>query len=191
MPLKRLAPAVLLAALAATACNPQEPPVEPEGGINDPAGSPEPPAEEAAEEETGQAPSGGLSEPVDVGEGVTLTMVDLRREVAENGFNATTGEEGALPYAAWSLELTNNSPGPIEIGGQTSSCHVGDPLVEAEQPNLGASLNPPDMLAAEQTAAWDVDCWMGADESVLQYTVELYDAAMVPMYTATFSGEVP
>jgi len=189
MTLKRLAPAVLLAALAATACNPQEPPVDPQGGIGDPAA--ETPEETEVEDEAGQAPSGGLGEPVDVGEGVTLTMVDLRREVAENGFNATTGEEGALPYAAWSLELTNNSPGPIEIGGQTSSCHVGDPLTEAEQPNLGASLNPPDMLAAEQTAAWDVDCWMGEDESALQYTVELYDAAMVPMYTATFSGEVP
>lgn len=188
---RRLTPAaVLLAvALATTACNPAETPEpEPDGGINDPMAE-EP--EEAAVEETPQVPTGDLGSTVDVGEGVTLTMMDLRREVDPDGFNSTTGEEGALPYVAWSWELHNTSPVPIEIGGATSSCHVGDPLAEVEQPNLGASLNPPDMLDAGQTATWDADCWMGEDESALQYTMELYDAGMVPMYMATFAGEVP
>ncbi|MCY9786818.1 hypothetical protein KIK06_23325 [Nocardiopsis sp. EMB25] len=127
----------------------------------------------------------------DFGDGVTIAMVDLRREIAEDGFNSSTGEEGDLPYVAWSWELTNDTGAALPLGGTTVACFTGDPLAEAEQPHLGDSLNPPDMLADGQTATWDADCWMGEDETALQYTLDLYTPDSEPLYTVTFVGDVP
>lgn len=130
----------------------------------------------------------GLDEVHDYGDGVTIRMVDLRREVEEDGFNSVTGEEGALPYVAWRFEVANGSEGPVTLGPSMSSCFVGDPLVEVEEPVLGEAVNPPDVVAPGQTGSWDADCWMGEDESALQYTVEFSDAEFPPV---TFAGEVP
>ncbi|WP_433699111.1 hypothetical protein [Nocardiopsis sp. CA-288880] len=127
----------------------------------------------------------------DFGDGVTIAMVDLRREVAEDAYNPTTGEDGALPYVAWSWELTNGTGAPLQLGGMTGTCHVGDPLEEVEQPHLGQSLNPPDRLSSGQTATWEADCFMNEDETALQYTLELYDLDSVPLYSVTFAGDVP
>ncbi|QKW32497.1 hypothetical protein HUT17_05025 (plasmid) [Nocardiopsis flavescens] len=173
--------------LGGLGCATEEPIPEP-----DPAG-PTAPAEEEFYEEPAeqQALTAELGETVDFGDGVTLAMVDLRREIAEDGFNSITGEEGDLPYVAWQWELTNGTDAPLEIGGETSSCFVGDPLQESEKPVLGESVNPPEMLAPDQTGSWDVDCWMDEQDTDLQYTLELYDPESVLMYTVTFAGQVP
>ncbi|MFV2195245.1 hypothetical protein [Nocardiopsis sp. LOL_012] len=127
----------------------------------------------------------------DFGDGITIAMVDLRREIAEDGFNATTGEEGNLPYVAWSWEVTNETGAALPLGGTTVACSTGDPLTEAEKPHLGDSLNPPDMLADGQTGSWDADCWMDEDESALQYTLDLYTPDGTLLHTVTFAGDVP
>ncbi|GAA4907624.1 hypothetical protein [Streptomonospora salina] len=134
----------------------------------------------------------GLDETHDFGGGFTITMTELRREVDPDGFNSMTGEEGELPYVAWSFEITNNTGNLLHTGSTTSSCFVGDPLEETEQPVLGDAVNPPDQLADGQSATWDADCWMDEDESQLQYTLEFYDQESVSLYPpVTFAGKVP
>ncbi|MFW5415081.1 hypothetical protein J0910_29835 [Nocardiopsis sp. CNT-189] len=151
-----------------------------------------PVAEEAAGEEEAGPATVGLDGPHDFGDGFTVEITDLRREVDPDGFNSSTGEEGELPYAAWKFEITNTSGAPLHTGSTTSACFVGDPLEESEQPVLGESVNPPDTLADGQSATWDADCWMGEEESQLQYTLEFWDEeGAEPTYTVTFAGEVP
>src|SRR5690606_29833015 len=150
-----------------------------------------PVAEEAAGEEESGPATVGLDEVFDA-DGFEVKMVDLRREVDPDGFNGLTGEEGELPYAARKVEITNNTGAPLHTGSTTSACFVGDPLEESEQPVLGESVNPPDTLADGQSAAWDADCWMGEEESQLQYTLEFWDEEGIePAYAVTFAGDVP
>lgn len=189
-----LPPALLTLLLAVTACTGQE--EDPATPADDQAAERESDMEamEEYEEEMEGVPTVetvALGVTHDFGDGVTIAMTDLRREVEEDGFNSTTGEEGALPYVTWSWELTNGSGTDIQLGGETSSCHVGDPLAETEQPVLGTSINPPDMLADGQSATWEADCWMAEDETALQYTLELYDASDMPVYSVIFAGDVP
>ncbi|WP_435112007.1 hypothetical protein [Nocardiopsis synnemataformans] len=187
MPTRALPLAMFATVLAATACTGQqeEPAIDPMQEME------EYEQEGSGGEDTGQTATADLGDTVDLGDGLTISMVDLRREIAEDGFNSTTGEEGALPYVAWSWELTNNTGADLQLGGTTSACHVGDPLAETEQPHLGTSLNPPDTLADGQTATWEADCWMDEEETALQYTLDLYTPDSTLLYTVTFAGDVP
>ena len=147
---------------------------------------------EAYEDEDEGEATVGLEETHDFGDGFTIAMTDLRREVDPDGWNSVTGEEGALPYVAWSFEISNDTGGTLSTGSVTSSCFTGDPLEEAEQPVLGDSVNPPDQLADGQSGAWDLDCWMDESESQMQYTLQFHDEQGGEMYPpVTFAGEVP
>src|SRR5690606_8384683 len=84
-----------------------------------------PVAEEAAGEEESGPATVGLDEVFDA-DGFEVKMVDLRREVDPDGFNGLTGEEGELPYAAWKVEITNNTGAPLHTGSTTSACFVGE-----------------------------------------------------------------
>ncbi|WP_435108861.1 hypothetical protein [Nocardiopsis synnemataformans] len=132
-----------------------------------------------------------LDETHDFGDGFTIRIVDVERRIAEDGWNSTTGEEGDLPYIAWTVEITNGTDAPIHTGSITSSCSVGDPLMESEAPVLGESINPPDQLAAGQSGAWEEDCWASEEDTQLQWTIEFYDENSAPLYPpVTFAGEI-
>lgn len=133
----------------------------------------------------------GLDETHDFGDGFTIALADIERRVAEDGFNSTTGEEGELPYLAWTVEITNGTDNTLPTGYTTQSCSVGDPLMESEGPNLGESINPPDQLAPGQSGAWEEDCWAAEEDNYLQWTLTFYDEESAELYpSVTFAGEV-
>ncbi|WP_236572122.1 MULTISPECIES: hypothetical protein [unclassified Nocardiopsis] len=133
----------------------------------------------------------GLDEVYDAGDGFTVRLTDIERRVAEDGFNSVTGEEGALPYLAWNVEVANNTGAPVYTAGAMRSCAVGDPIREAEAPRLGESINPPEQLADGQTGTWEEDCWASEEDRHLQFTIEFHDEDGVIAYgPVTFSGPV-
>ncbi len=133
----------------------------------------------------------GLDEVYDAGDGFTVRLTGVERRIAEDGYNPTTGEEGALPYLAWDVEITNGTGEPLYTGASIRSCSVGDPLREGESPHLGESINPPDLLADGQSATWEEDCWASEEDRHLQYTVEFHDEYGAIAYgPVTFSGSV-
>ena len=148
--------------------------------------------EEPLEEEGDYGPvTVGLDEEHDFGDGFTIQLTDIERRVAEDGFNSTTGEEGALPYFAWTVEITNGTEQTVPTGYITQSCSVGDPLMESEGPVLGESINPPESLAPGQSGAWEEDCWADEEDSQLQWTVTFHDEESGELYpSVTFAGEV-
>lgn len=149
--------------------------------------------EDYAEEppEPGLAATVGLDEVYDAGDGFTVRLTDVERRVAEDGFNAATGEEGALPYLAWNVEVSNETGAPVYTGGTLRRCAVGDPVREGEAPRLGESINPPEQLGDGGAATWEEDCWASEEDRHLQYTVEFHDQDGVIAYgPVTFSGPV-
>lgn len=176
--------------LTLTACNPDaetDPDTTAEGAPDD--GMEE--MEEYEQEEDFGPVTVALDETHDFGDGFSIGLSNIERRIAEDGYNATTGEEGALPYIAWTVEITNNSDAPVHTGSITSSCSVGDPLMEAEAPVLGESINPPEQLAAGQSGAWEEDCWADEDDTQLQWTLQFHDEESAELYPPiTFSGEV-
>ncbi|GAA1467358.1 hypothetical protein NE857_18990 [Nocardiopsis exhalans] len=127
----------------------------------------------------------------DFGDGFTIRIDGLERRVAEDGYNATTGEEGDLPYLAWTVHITNGTDQNLHTGSVTSSCSVGDPLMESEAPVYGSSVNPPDVLAPGQSGAWEQDCFAGEGDEYLQWTIRFFDQEFAELYPElTFAGQV-
>lgn len=127
----------------------------------------------------------------DFGDGFTIRIDGLERRVAEDGFNSTTGEEGDLPYLAWTVHITNGTGQTLHTGSVTGSCSVGDPLMESEAPVYGSSVNPPDSLAPGQSGAWEEDCFAAEDDEYLQWTVQFFDQEYTELYPEiTFAGRV-
>lgn len=133
----------------------------------------------------------GLDTEHDFGDGFTIRVEDLERRVAEDGFNATTGEEGDLPYLAWTVHITNGTDQTLHTGSVTGSCSVGDPLMESEAPVYGNSINPPSSLAPGQSGAWEGDCFAAEDDEYLQWTIQFHDQEYGELYPqVTFAGQV-
>jgi hypothetical protein len=133
----------------------------------------------------------GLDAEHDFGDGFSIRIDGLERRVAEDGFNSTTGEEGDLPYLAWTVHITNGTGQTLHTGSVTSSCSVGDPLMESVAPVYGSSVNPPGSLAPGQSGAWEQDCFAEEADEYLQWTIQFFDQDFAELYPElTFAGHV-